>query len=322
VTEQAGKLDVSWTKTAGSAMAALSSAVLLSTLGAAGTLVGAAVGSIVVTVGGSVYSHYLSVSRERMAAARSTALRRASRTRGGSGSAPIGGTEAVTRTIAASPEKFPLLAGTVKGGVSPRGVSPGPAVPDTGKPRLIDGNLPGTRPSLRQMLRGLRWKPALAASAGIFVLVMGVILSMEMATGRALSSYTGGSSADGPSTSLALLSSTSSDTGGSDSATSDTADRNTDTTAGDSSSETARSQSTGDTTGSTTGSDTDAPQTDTSTTGPDTGATPEPTPEPTPEESTEPAPEPTVAPTVQAPAEAPAPSSDAGVNNAEVAPGP
>ena len=295
-------------------MAALSSAVVLSTLGAAGTLIGAAVGSIVVTVGGSVYSHYLSVSRERVASARSAALRRASRARGGSGAVPVGGTEAVTRTIAASPDRYPLLAASAQD-VAPGGVRPGAAAEKTA-PRLIDGNLPGTRPSLGQMLRGLRWKPALATSLGIFVLVMGVIVSMEMATGRALSSYTGGSSADGPSTSLALLSSTTSDTGGSDSTTTDSPKSGTDPGTADSGDSTG-SQSAGSAgSDSSAGSDTDAPQTDTSTTEPDTAATPEPT--PTPEETTAPAPEP--APTTQAPVEAPAPS-EAGINNAEVAPG-
>ena len=41
-------------------------------------------------------------------------------------------------------------------------------------------------------------------SAGVFVLVMGVIVSMELMTGRALSSYTGGTGADGPRASISL----------------------------------------------------------------------------------------------------------------------
>jgi hypothetical protein len=300
VTRQATKPELNWMQTAGSALAALSSAALLSTLGATGTLVGAAVGSIVVTVGGTVYSHYLSVSRERMAA-RSAAVRPATRHRGRSGDASMG---AVTRTLGQSPERFPLLAESAKG-AAPTGTV---AQPPPGR-RLIDGNLPGTPTSLRQMLRGLRWKPALAASLGVFVLVMGLIVSMELATGRALSSYTGGSSADGPRTSIALLGSTSTDTRD-DSPTSDPADSGLEKSSGDTAD--SGTQGTGDGAGRSTaesGSDSDAPPSDTSTPDPDIAPSTEPSPEPTAETPTEPAPEPTPAPTTQEPAQAPAPSA-------------
>lgn len=316
MTKDAARLDLNWMQATGSALAALSSAVLMSTLGATGTLVGAALGSIVVTVGGTVYSHYLSVSRERVAAARSAALRHASRPRGRSGD---GGVEAVTRTLAQAPERFPLLAASARGGVSPAAAPP--AAPGR---RLIDGNLPGTPTSLRQLLRGPRWKPALAASLGVFVVVMGLIVSMELATGRALSSYTGGSSTDGPGTSLTLLSSSVGDTD--DSTTTDTADDGSDKTAG--STDDGGRQAADDTAGGSTagsasesgsdaGAGTDAPESDGSSTEPDTSTATEP--EPTPEApATEPAPEPTPAPTTQAPAQAPAPAPtpDAAVDGA------
>jgi len=314
VAKDGAKLDLNWMQTAGSALAALSSAVLMSTLGATGTLIGAALGSIVVTVGGTVYSHYLSVSRERMAAVRSAALRQAVRPRARTAD---GSLEAVTRTLAQSPDRFPLLAGSAKG-LSTTSTVP-PAAPGR---RLIDGNLPGTPTSLRQLLRGPRWKPALAASLGVFVVVVGLIVSMELATGRALSSYTGGSSADGPSTSLALLSADGSDAG--DGATTPgPADGGADTGSGDAatgtqgSGDSATGSSAGSGSGGEAGSDSAAPGSGTATTEPDASTPTEPAAEPTPEApTTEPAPEPTPAPTTQAPAPTPAPTPGSAVDGA------
>ncbi len=58
--------DINWFAAAGSALGAVSSAVLLSTLGAAGTLVGAAVGSLTITVGGSIYTQSLQKTKARV----------------------------------------------------------------------------------------------------------------------------------------------------------------------------------------------------------------------------------------------------------------
>ena len=60
------KLGIDWLKTTAGALAAVSSAVLLSSLGAAGTIIGAALGSVVATVGGALYSQGLGRSRERL----------------------------------------------------------------------------------------------------------------------------------------------------------------------------------------------------------------------------------------------------------------
>src|ERR687890_1245594 len=69
------RLGLSTSQVAGSALAAVSSAVLLSTLGVAGTVIGAAVGSIAATVGSAVYTRTLDVSRQQVAA-QAAALRR------------------------------------------------------------------------------------------------------------------------------------------------------------------------------------------------------------------------------------------------------
>src|SRR4051794_26898585 len=85
-------VEINWMQAAAGALAAVSSAVLLSTVGVAGTLIGAAIGSVIATVAPSVYSYYLSLSRQRVAAARELALARMARARSGG------------RTVDAEPE--------------------------------------------------------------------------------------------------------------------------------------------------------------------------------------------------------------------------
>jgi len=70
------KLEIDWLKTAGGAFAAVSSAFLLSTLGAAGTIIGAALGSVIVTVGGALYSQGLARSHQRLAKVQTAAMRK------------------------------------------------------------------------------------------------------------------------------------------------------------------------------------------------------------------------------------------------------
>lgn len=62
------RIEISWVQAVAGALAAVSSAVLLSTVGVAGTIIGAALGSVAATVGSAVYSHYLAASRDRVAA--------------------------------------------------------------------------------------------------------------------------------------------------------------------------------------------------------------------------------------------------------------
>lgn len=83
MTEDTGqKLGIDWLKTIAGALAAVSSAVLLSTLGAAGTVIGAALGSVVVTVGGALYGQGLARSRARLAHAPITPRRKPGISRG------------------------------------------------------------------------------------------------------------------------------------------------------------------------------------------------------------------------------------------------
>ena len=63
---KAQPFQINWLGATGSALGAVSSAVLLSTLGAAGTLFGAALGSLIITVGGSIYTQSLQKTKARV----------------------------------------------------------------------------------------------------------------------------------------------------------------------------------------------------------------------------------------------------------------
>ena len=61
------KLQIDWIRAVAGALAAVASAVLLSTLGAAGTIIGAAIGSLVVTVGSAMFTRGISTSKRKIA---------------------------------------------------------------------------------------------------------------------------------------------------------------------------------------------------------------------------------------------------------------
>ena len=77
-------LNLSAAQVIASVLATLSAAVAASFLGVAGTLVGAAVGSLVSTMGTEIYKHYLQRSEERLRSAGQVLYHSAGRTRTGS----------------------------------------------------------------------------------------------------------------------------------------------------------------------------------------------------------------------------------------------
>jgi hypothetical protein len=177
MTEQADeprRLDINWIQAAGGALAAVSSAVLLSTVGVAGTIIGAAIGSVVVTVGNSVYTYYLAASKERVAAA-AVVAKKVARTRGR------------TRPGATSTAEMRVP----------------PDQRDLADEEVREAEEEATRgTNWREIFSKLNWKRIAVAAAGIFVLAMGAILTFELVSGHSVSSYTGGSSKDGPRTSF------------------------------------------------------------------------------------------------------------------------
>lgn len=199
--EEQPKVGVSWVQVAGSALAAVSSAVLLSTLGVAGTVIGAAVGSVVASVGTSLYTRTLDVSRQQVAA-QAAALRRVTRAHSDlddAVSAMSRGDATSASRIARAGEELDRAEQVLAAGSAgqhdgtlhtlepdgdalsdeaARGVPPGASAPQ------------GLR---RVLAETLSWKRVAIVAGAVFLVTMVTITAFEMATGRAVSTYTGGS---------------------------------------------------------------------------------------------------------------------------------
>ena len=143
------KPGLSATQIAGGALASMTAAFLGSRLGVAGTVAGAALVSVVIAVGGTVYTSSLRRTQHH--------VRRAWATRAPGGSP---GLDHRTGSDARETE------------------APTPAAP-AGE-RSEDPVAPG--PPAR-----LRWKPVLVGALAIFALAATVLTGLELATGRALS---------------------------------------------------------------------------------------------------------------------------------------
>lgn len=171
------RLEINWVQSTGGALAAVSSAVLLSTFGVAGTLIGAAVGSLVITVGGAIYTYSIRATRQRVAIAQSVAAAR------------IGLAQARARD--ASDEvagRRPRPADDAEEDMAEAEVDL-----DRASAMLDEAD---EQPGWRSVLGGLPWKRIAAGAAATFIAAMLVILAFELVTGRAVSSYTGGSDPD------------------------------------------------------------------------------------------------------------------------------
>ncbi|MFZ2016864.1 MAG: hypothetical protein WAV00_23865 [Nocardioides sp.] len=180
MTEDTGqKLGIDWLKTIAGALAAVSAAVLLSTLGAAGTIIGAALGSVVATVGGALYSQGLARSHEHVARASQAArqkvwtaraeIRGANRGQGDGQAIDVDLTEAEERL-------------------------------DEAKDDLdaVAENLDEL--TWRERFAILPWKQISLAAAGVFVVAVLAITGFELVAGRTVSSITGGTNGGGGTT--------------------------------------------------------------------------------------------------------------------------
>ncbi len=167
------KLEIDWLRTMAGALAAVSSAVLLSTLGAAGTLIGAALGSVIATVGGAVYAQGLATSKEQLARAQAAA-----RTKVGLAQAEVlranrrqGDDTAVRAHLSQAEEQLDEAR--------------------TDLETLEDE--PQEKPGWRERLAVLPWKRIAVVAGGIFATAVIAITAFEVATGSSVSEITGGS---------------------------------------------------------------------------------------------------------------------------------
>ena len=175
MTDKPPRLEIDWLKTVAGALAAVSSAVLLSTLGAAGTIIGAAIGSVVLTTGSALYSQGLARSRYRLAQAQSTALRKV-----GIAQAEVRRAERMEDDEAASSH---LEHADERLGEAQQDLE---AVAD--EPATL---------SWGERLTLLPWKRIAVYAAGLFVVAILTITAFELITGRTVSSYTGGDDSGG-----------------------------------------------------------------------------------------------------------------------------
>jgi hypothetical protein len=170
-TDAPARLDIDWLRVVAGALAAVASAILLSTLGAAGTIVGAALGSVVVTVSSAYFSQGLATSRRKLAQAQAAArdkvgiaqaeVRRAGRaddTR-----VQDSHLEHADERLAEAHEELDAMA---------------------------EETAP---PPWKQRLVALPWKRLALAAAALFVIAILAITAFELVAGRSVSSFTGGS---------------------------------------------------------------------------------------------------------------------------------
>lgn len=188
------KLDIDWLKTLAGALAAVTTAVLLSTLGAAGTLIGAALGSVAATVGTALYTQGLATSRHKVAKVQENALqkvgiaqaevRRASRRRG-DGPAVEAHLEHAEEQLAEAQQELD---------------------------DAVDGVEP---PGWGARLAALSWKRVGLVAGGTFVVVVLALVAFELVGGKPVSSYTGGTDGSG-GTSISRLTGSGGQSGGGD----------------------------------------------------------------------------------------------------------
>jgi len=161
---------VDWPRVLGGALAAVSSAVLLSTLGVIGTIVGAALGSIVVSVATSLYARGLTRSRERMAQAQEAALRR------------VGVAQAEVRRARRRPARGAADAHLERANQN---------LEEAHEELTTD-----PEPNLLTRLRRLPWRHVMIGTALTFAVALVAITAFELIAGRPVASYTGGTDRD------------------------------------------------------------------------------------------------------------------------------
>ncbi|HEY6934365.1 MAG TPA: hypothetical protein VI452_13290 [Marmoricola sp.] len=167
------RLEIDWLKTAAGALAAVSSAVVLSTVGVAGTFIGAALGSVIFTLSSNLYSTGLDRSRRRVARAQALAAQK------------LGVAQAEVRRAARRRTSQTAVEGHL----------------EHADEQLLEAQMEldalaeedeGEQPSWPERLRALPWKRVALVALGLFVVAIVAITIFELIAGRPVSSFTGG----------------------------------------------------------------------------------------------------------------------------------
>jgi hypothetical protein len=172
-----GRPKVSAVQLAGSSLAAVSAAVIASTLGVEGTIVGAAVGSVVAAVGDAWYSWSLGRTQDRLRTSAQSIVASA-RTKTGTGRSVGAASVASEAAAEPSPNADASPAGGDQQAAAGYGEVPGTA----GEPRR--------RPPWRKLVIG---------AIGAFLIAIAAITVFEVATGQPLAATVQGEQGEGAS---------------------------------------------------------------------------------------------------------------------------
>lgn len=169
--EERRRIELNGTQVAASALAAVSSAFLLSSLGAAGTMIGAAIASVCATVGSAVYVHVFRRTGDQLrdVCAQMTPYPR--RPAPSAAPVPPPGSEDATRVM---PVFDPARGAAAE---------PLPAPPGTAS---SDGSRDGERPRNRTWL-----VRAVVGSVAVFAIAMAAITVAELGMGKSFASLFG-----------------------------------------------------------------------------------------------------------------------------------
>jgi hypothetical protein len=199
--------EISAAQVAGSALAAVSAAVIASFLGVGGTIIGAALGSIVASVGGAVYSHSFKRAGDRLGETRVlTVVTRPHHARAlpGPGDVPVieepgsdPGEPAYAASGADPTAQLELGEVAVGEGAHGAGALSEGALSEGAEGGGASGAAEPERTGLfpppgGQVPRRLSWKGAVALTVVAFVLAIAAIEVVELVIGRPISGGSGG----------------------------------------------------------------------------------------------------------------------------------
>jgi hypothetical protein len=201
--EEDERIGINWIQVVAGALAAVSSAVLLSTLGVAGTVIGAALGSVVASVASAWYSRGIDVSRQQVAV-QAAALKRVTAARSQLDDAvsavnrgEAGAETGLIRADQALEEAEEALEEATHPAVEEPGADDvghaGTEAPAEDDEADDETTATADEPDTAETIRRLPWKHIALVAAAIFVAAMVTITVFELTTGRAVSTFTGGS---------------------------------------------------------------------------------------------------------------------------------
>lgn len=198
-------LGVSGPQVLAGALAASTSAIAASYLGVAGTVVGAGLGSVIASVSTAVYQKSIHRSNRVLQKVTTTVARKDS-----VGEAMAEGLSESRASVVAPDPRLPDVAEAGRGLPDPRLAEPtmprvAPLLPGSTGHRGAAPVRPPNRPVGNvygggSWYAGLPWKGIAVASAAVFVLVMGVITTIEIVSNRTLAQAVHGERGDGRTT--------------------------------------------------------------------------------------------------------------------------